>query len=62
MGHVEPLRGDGVGTGLEAPDLELAMQELETLDAPGWWTPIGFSAGVSAASLASYIGVSIATT
>jgi hypothetical protein len=50
------------GPALAAPGLELAMQELEALEAPGWWTAIGVSAGVSAVSVASYIGVTIATT
>ncbi|MGE7389603.1 daptide-type RiPP, partial [Streptomyces sp. NPDC004126] len=28
------------------PALELGMQELEAMEAPGWWTGIGVSAGV----------------
>lgn len=42
--------------------LELAMQELEALEAPGFWT--GFSTGVtiSTAAVASYAAISIATT
>jgi len=47
--------------GLE-PGLELAMQELEALEAPGWWTAAGVVAGVGATAVASYIGVTIATT
>ncbi len=42
--------------------LELAMQELEALEAPGWWTAAGVVAGVGATAVASYIGVTIATT
>ena len=34
--------------------LELGLQELETLEAPGWWTGIGIVVGVSAASAAAY--------
>jgi len=36
-------------------DLELAMQELEAMEAPGFWT--GFSTGVtiSTAGVASYV-------
>ncbi len=32
------------------PDLELAMQELEAMEAPGFWT--GFSIGVGIVSVA----------
>lgn len=51
----------GPDMGLE-PGLELAMQELEALEAPGWWTAAGVVAGVGATAVASYIGVTIATT
>lgn len=40
----------------EIAALELGLQELETLDAPGWWTGIGVSVGVTAASAAAYGG------
>ena len=37
----------------ELPALELGMQELEAMEAPGWWTGIGaaVSAGVSYATV-----------
>ncbi|MCJ1678476.1 MULTISPECIES: daptide-type RiPP [unclassified Streptomyces] len=41
------------------PALELGMQELEAMEAPGWWTGIGVGAGVvvaSAAAYGSYVG------
>ena len=38
--------------------VELDMQELETMEAPFWWTAIGVSVGIS---VAVSIGVSIAT-
>lgn len=44
------------------PGLELAMQELEALEAPGFWTAAGVVAGVGATAAASYVGVTIATT
>lgn len=42
--------------------LELAMQELEALEAPGFWT--GFQTGVtiSTAGVASYAAITVATT
>ncbi|MEE6281378.1 daptide-type RiPP [Georgenia sunbinii] len=43
----------------EAP-LELDLQELEDLEAPGWGDVIGFSAGVVASSAATYIGSALA--
>ncbi|MFD7028528.1 daptide-type RiPP [Streptomyces sp. NPDC059917] len=30
------------------------MQELEAMEAPGWWTGIGVGAGVVVASAAAY--------
>ncbi|MEU9718896.1 daptide-type RiPP [Streptomyces sp. NPDC047976] len=36
------------------PALELGMQELEAMEAPGWWTGIGVSAGVVVTSAAGY--------
>ncbi|MFF5706164.1 daptide-type RiPP [Streptomyces sp. NPDC012794] len=36
------------------PALELGMQELEAMEAPGWWTGIGVGAGVVVASAAGY--------
>ncbi|MFB4424064.1 daptide-type RiPP [Streptomyces sp. QL37] len=47
-----------------APLLELGMQELEAMEAPGFWT--GFSvgvaiSGVASASAAVSVAVSIAT-
>lgn len=49
--------------------LELALQELETLDAPGFWTGVstGFKAtaavvSVAAASAAAYTAVSAVVT
>lgn len=40
---------------LEIPQgpLELDMQELEPMDAPGFWTGIGIGAGLSAATVAA---------
>jgi len=39
----------------QEPGLELAMQELEAMEAPGFWT--GFTTGVtiSTAGIASYV-------
>ncbi|MFI5981385.1 daptide-type RiPP [Streptomyces sp. NPDC051555] len=36
------------------PALELGMQELEAMEAPGWWTGIGIGAGAVVASAAAY--------
>ncbi|MFI2431564.1 daptide-type RiPP [Streptomyces sp. NPDC018693] len=36
------------------PALELGMQELEAMEAPGWWTAVGVSAGVVVASAVGY--------
>ncbi|WP_188266064.1 MULTISPECIES: daptide-type RiPP [unclassified Streptomyces] len=46
------------------PVLELGMQELEAMDAPGWWTVVGISAGVIVSASAAYgsAAVSIAVT
>ncbi|MFC4066939.1 daptide-type RiPP [Actinoplanes subglobosus] len=38
------------------PDLELGLQELEAMEAPGWWTAAGVSAGVVVTSAAGYGG------
>lgn len=54
-------RSTSTGSEFE-PGLELAMQELEALEAPGWWTAAGVVAGVGATAVASYISVTIATT
>ncbi|MCG7416910.1 MULTISPECIES: daptide-type RiPP [Microbacterium] len=37
-----------------SPVLELAMQELEPMEAPGWWTAAGVAAGVIASASAAY--------
>jgi hypothetical protein len=37
-------------------DLELGMQELEPMEAPGWWTVIGISAGAAVSASAAYSG------
>ncbi|MFI1045620.1 daptide-type RiPP [Streptomyces griseoruber] len=42
------------GTETPKPLLELGMQELEAMDAPGWWTAIGVSAGVVVSASAAY--------
>jgi hypothetical protein len=42
-------------------DLELGLQELETLEAPGWATIGGFSAGVASAASAAVISATIIT-
>lgn len=34
--------------------LELDMQELEPMEAPGWWTAAGISAGVIVSASAAY--------
>ncbi|MCG7528882.1 hypothetical protein MHW47_31140 [Streptomyces sp. OfavH-34-F] len=47
-----------------APLLELGMQELEAMDAPGFWTGVAIGvaiSGVAAASAAVSVAVSIAT-
>ncbi|NGO46566.1 daptide-type RiPP [Streptomyces ureilyticus] len=38
----------------ESAALELGLQELETLEAPGLWTNVGIGVGVTAASAAAY--------
>lgn len=38
----------------KSPMLELAMQELEPMEAPGWWTAIGVSVGVVVTATAAY--------
>ncbi|HLU43949.1 MAG TPA: daptide-type RiPP [Natronosporangium sp.] len=46
---------------LPAPELELAMQELEPMEAPGFWT--GFKDGVAISSaIVSAISASVAIT
>lgn len=40
----------------EQPGLELAMQELEALEAPGLWTAVGASVGATVVSTAAYSG------
>ena len=37
-----------------SPVLEIAMQELEPMEAPGWWTAAGVAAGVIASASAAY--------
>lgn len=59
--HTDNTHGTVAGGEFE-PGLELAMQELEALEAPGWWTAAGVVAGVGATAVASYVGVTIATT
>ncbi|WP_328609263.1 hypothetical protein OG943_09100 [Amycolatopsis sp. NBC_00345] len=49
---------------LARPALELGMQELEAMEAPGFWDTVGgIFTGVSVASAASYVSyaVSVAT-
>ncbi|MFY4722024.1 daptide-type RiPP [Streptomyces sp. LaBMicrA B280] len=36
------------------PVLELGMQELEAMDAPGWWTAAGVGAGIVVSASAAY--------
>lgn len=43
----------------EAP-LELDLQELEDLEAPGWGDVLGFVSGAAATSAATYIGSALA--
>ncbi|WP_328913226.1 MULTISPECIES: daptide-type RiPP [unclassified Streptomyces] len=38
----------------EIAALELGLQELETLEAPGFWTGVGVVVGVVAASAVAY--------
>lgn len=45
----------------EDQGLELAMQELEPMEAPGFWTGFGHGVAVSAVGVASY-AASIALT
>ncbi len=35
-------------------DLELGMQELEAMEAPGVWTGVGISAGIIVSASAAY--------
>lgn len=49
---------------ITGPALELGMQELEAMEAPGFWDTIGgIVTGMSVASAASYVSyaVSVAT-
>ncbi len=39
---------------MQQPDLELGMQELEAMEAPGWWTAIGVSAGIVVSASVAY--------
>lgn len=36
---------------------ELEMQELEPMEAPGWWTAAGVAAGIVITSIVAYSGV-----
>ncbi len=38
--------------------LELGMQELEAMEAPGWWTGLGVAAGAAATYASIYAAVS----
>jgi hypothetical protein len=38
----------------DMPELELGMQELEPMEAPGLWTAIGASVGATVVSLSAY--------
>lgn len=38
--------------------LELGMQELEAMEAPGWWTAIGVGAGAAVTYVTIYAAVS----
>ncbi len=49
-----------MNTNLDTAPLELGLQELEELDAPGWGDVIGFSAGVIVGSAATYVGSALA--
>lgn len=49
-----------MSTNIETAPLELGLQELEELDAPGWGDVIGFSAGVVVSSAVTYIGSALA--
>jgi hypothetical protein len=42
--------------------LELAMQELEALEAPGWWTAAGAAAGVVLVTAAAYASAAAVAT
>ncbi|CAL9478931.1 daptide-type RiPP [Streptomyces pilosus] len=55
------INEQSVTAAVEEQDLELGLQELETLEAPGWVTIGGFSAGVSAAASAAVISATIVT-
>ncbi len=43
----------------ETPALEIAMQELEPMEAPGVWTAIGVSVGVSVVTVSAYGGYAV---
>ena len=43
----------------ETPALEIAMQELEPMEAPGLWTAIGVSVGVSVVTVSAYGGYAV---
>ncbi len=50
---------------LPAPELELAMQELEPMEAPGFWTGFKDGVAISAAVVSAFsasVAVSVATT
>lgn len=39
-------------------NLELGMQELEAMEAPGWWTGIGVGVGAAVTYVTIYAAVS----
>ena len=43
---------------MEKPMLELGMQELEAMEAPGWWTAAGVATSAATAYATVYIAVS----
>ncbi|AGL13762.1 daptide-type RiPP [Actinoplanes sp. N902-109] len=44
---------DTTGSGKDQAELELEMQELEALEAPGFWTGVSIGATVSTAVVTS---------
>ena len=49
-----------MSTDITTAPLELGLQELEELEAPGWGDVSGFSLGVVASAGATYIGSALA--
>jgi hypothetical protein len=45
---------EGFDQDVFTPALELGMQELEALEAPGWWSVTGYISGASVGGAVTY--------